>query len=219
MIWVVTSAKMLLKLYREVLLFSIGAVYGLQECSLSLNLIVAVPRCSWGNRKGQHPESAGPSSFSTSRQSVSKSVYRIGSASLIYLPCHKTALLGLALPHSGKRRPGGTGGQPVLRRIMAVGRPVPFAALVLFARSRGGSHSAPAAWLPAPCSGPPAVPLWREKTSSHIPPEKRGQMEMLITDFFSNIFSWPQFRTKQNDGRRFYPRLQSGQSPGSFCRG
>ena len=33
MIWVVTSAKMLLKLYREVLLFSIGAVYGLQECS------------------------------------------------------------------------------------------------------------------------------------------------------------------------------------------
>ena len=33
LIWVVTSAKMLLKLYREVLLFSIGAVYGLQECS------------------------------------------------------------------------------------------------------------------------------------------------------------------------------------------
>lgn len=37
MIWVVTSAKMLLKLYREVLLFSIGAVYGLQECSYCKN--------------------------------------------------------------------------------------------------------------------------------------------------------------------------------------
>ena len=36
MIWVVTSAKMLLKLYREVLLFSIGAVYGLLDCSYSI---------------------------------------------------------------------------------------------------------------------------------------------------------------------------------------
>ena len=36
MIWVVASAKTLLKLYREVLLFSIGAVYGLQECSLTV---------------------------------------------------------------------------------------------------------------------------------------------------------------------------------------
>ncbi|NBH33022.1 hypothetical protein D3Z58_05555 [Clostridiaceae bacterium] len=31
-------------------------------------------------------------------------------------------------------RPGGTGGQPVLRRIVALGWPGPFAALVLFAR-------------------------------------------------------------------------------------
>ncbi len=88
-----------------------------------MDLIVAVPRCSWGNRKGQHPESAGPSSFSTSGQSVSKSVFRIGSAGLISLARHKTAILGSALPHSGKRWPGGTGGQPVLRRIVAVGWP------------------------------------------------------------------------------------------------
>lgn len=44
MIWVVTSAKMLLKLYREVLLFSIGAVYGLQECSYNAKNIKAL---SW----------------------------------------------------------------------------------------------------------------------------------------------------------------------------
>ena len=42
MIWVVTSAKMLLKLYREVLLFSIGAVYGLQECSLYFSYTVGI---------------------------------------------------------------------------------------------------------------------------------------------------------------------------------
>lgn len=45
MIWVVTSAKMLLKLYREVLLFSIGAVYGLQECSYISKIITRYFRC------------------------------------------------------------------------------------------------------------------------------------------------------------------------------
>ena len=45
MIWVVTSAKMLLKLYREVLLFSIGTVYGLQECSYkALNAVFELVR-------------------------------------------------------------------------------------------------------------------------------------------------------------------------------
>ena len=38
-------------------------------------------------------------------------------------------------PTQMKERPGGTGGQPVLWRIVAVGWPGPFAAVVLFARS------------------------------------------------------------------------------------
>lgn len=42
----------------------------------------------------------------------------------------------------GLRRPGGAGGQPVLRRIVAVGWPGPFAALVLFARPSVGEVTA-----------------------------------------------------------------------------
>lgn len=76
--------------------------------------------------KASTPKSAGPSSFSTSGQSVSKYVFRIGSAELIFLPRHQTVLLGSALPHNGKRQPGGTGGQPVLWRIVAVGWPSHF---------------------------------------------------------------------------------------------
>lgn len=57
-----------------------------------------------------------------------------------------------------------------------------------------------------------------EETSSHIPPEKRGQMEMLIRDFFSNIFSWPRSRTGRNYGQRFCPRPRPEQSPDSSCR-
>lgn len=49
MIWVVTSAKMLLKLYREVLLFSIGAVYGLQECSCFLKNVITAPNILVGD--------------------------------------------------------------------------------------------------------------------------------------------------------------------------
>lgn len=58
----------------------------------------------------------------------------------------------------------------------------------------------------------------KKKTSSHIPPEKRGQMEMLIRDFFSNIFSWPRSHTIRNCGRRFCPRPLPEQSHGSSCQ-
>ena len=42
-----------------------------------------------------------PSSFSTSGQSVSKSVFRMGGAELFFLSCHKTAIFGTTPPHNG----------------------------------------------------------------------------------------------------------------------
>ena len=112
--------------------------------------------------------------LSPPRDNLSRSpILGLGAPSSFFLPRHKTAILGSALPHNGQRRPGGTGGQPVLLRIVAMGWPVPFAALVLFARSRGGSHSAPAARLPALCSRSPVIPLWRRKPPL-IYHQKRG---------------------------------------------
>ena len=56
-----------------------------------------------------------------------------------------------------------------------------------------------------------------KKCSSHIPRTKIAQMEMLITSFFSNIFSWTQSRTERSSGQRFYPRPPHGRFPGSSC--
>ena len=61
--------------------------------------------------------------------------YKIENAAPIFLPCPKTTILRAAFPRKIRGRPGGTGGQPVLCRIVAVGWPGPVAALVLFARS------------------------------------------------------------------------------------
>ncbi len=60
--------------------------------------------------------------------------YKIENAAPIFLPCPKTTMLK-AVPSQIRGQPGGTSGQPVLCRIVAVGRPGPVAALVLFARS------------------------------------------------------------------------------------
>ena len=118
----------------------------------------------------------------------------------------------------GLRWPGGTGGQPVHRRIVAVGWPGPPAALVLSARSRGGSHRAPAARLPALCSGPPLFSCGEGKTSSHIPRTKNGQKEMAITDFLSSIFSSAQDRSVRIAARRSCPRPRPEPPPGNSFR-
>ena len=71
------------------------------------------------------------------------------------MTCPKTTILGAALPHSRGRRPGGTGGQPVLWRIVAVGWPGPPAAQVLVARSLMEKSPRTRRPLPALCSEPP----------------------------------------------------------------
>jgi len=52
-----------------------------------------------------------------------------------FLDPSKDSFIRGGAPTQARGRPGGTGGQPVLQRIVAVGWPVPFAALVLFAHS------------------------------------------------------------------------------------
>ena len=77
-----------------------------------------------------------------------------GSATLISLARHKTAILSMTLPRG--RWPGGASGQLVRLRIVAVGWLVPLAALVLFARSPAGevtAHPPPGSSLYG--SGPP----------------------------------------------------------------
>ena len=83
-------------------------------------------------------------------------------AAPVSLTCPKTTILSAALPHSRGRRPGGTGGQPALWRIVAVGWPSPPAALVLVARSLVEKSPRTRARLPALCSEPrrSAVERW-----------------------------------------------------------
>ena len=77
-----------------------------------------------------------------------------GSATLISLARHKTAILSMTLPRG--RRPGRASGQLVRLRIVAVGWLVPLAALVLFARSPAGEVTAhPPPGSPLYGSGPP----------------------------------------------------------------
>ena len=126
--------------------------------------------------------------------------------------------LGYGAP-AGVRRPGGTAaslssggswpwvGQSHLRRWCCSLVPV----------EEVTAHPPPGS--PHYARGRPLFRYGEEENLLSYTTRKKGQMEMLFTDFFSNIFSWPQFRTKQNDGRRFYPRLQPEQSPDSSCRG
>ncbi|RGC22619.1 hypothetical protein DXA09_09140 [Absiella sp. AM54-8XD] len=106
------------------------------------------------------------------------------------MTCPKTTILGAALPHSRRQRPGGTGGQPVLWRIVAVGWPGPPAAQVLVARSLVEKSPRTRRLAPRAMLGAAAVLLWRgRQPTSHIPPEKQGVMEMLFRNFPANIFS------------------------------
>lgn len=127
--------------------------------------------------------------LSPPRDNLSRSLFiGLGAPSSFPCPVIRQRYSARRLPHNGKRRPGGTGGQPVLLRIVAVGRPVPFAALVLFALSRGGSHSAPATRLPALRSGPPTVPLWRERKPPLIYHQKKHRNGAPNYRFFLRYF-------------------------------
>lgn len=118
---------------------------------------------------------AGPIPCLTSGQSVHRSKDWV----------RRAHFLGLSLDSNTRRdgpaqRSGGPDGQTasLTRRIVAMGWPVPLAELVSNTRRRA----------PHAISGPPRL-LCGEKTSSHIPPEKRGQMEMVIRNFPANTFS------------------------------
>ena len=131
--------------------------------------------------------------------------YDIGSAELIFLPRHQTVLLGSALPHNGKRLPGWPwDGRPIFG--VGVVRSFPWR------KSQRTRRMAPRAML-----GAARFSVVEKKCSSHIPRTKIAQMEMLITSFFSNIFSWTQSRTERSSGQRFYPRPPHGRFPGSSC--
>lgn len=108
---------------------------------------------------------------------------------------HQTAVFVTALPRSLEWDPRDDG-QLAHLRIVAVGWPVPLAAVV-FVRSFSveRSHRAPAAWLPGLRSGPPLFICGEKKTSSHKPRHFWMIFGLVQRDFFKYFFMFSKPRS------------------------
>lgn len=111
-----------------------------------------------------------------------------GSATLISLARHKTAILSMTLPRGAAARRGKRPTCPAADRGRGMACPTCGAGVVRSFSCRR-SHSAPTARLPALWLGAAAIQLLIGCNSSHIPRTKNGSLAGSIKELFSNIFS------------------------------